>query len=102
MVEKLAALANGHRLEVFRALVRAGEAGLAAGAIADRLEMPASSLSFHLSHLKRAGLVTDERKSRSIIYRADYAAMGSLLSYLMEECCADDLCGGATQIAKGN
>ncbi len=90
MVKRLSSLAQTHRLGVFRALVRAGNRGLAAGEIASRLDIPASSLSFHLSHLREAGLVRDERQGRSIIYRANYDQMRSLLDYLLEECCADE------------
>ncbi len=86
-VDALSALAQEHRLSVFRLLVQAGEDGLAAGAIAERLGIPNSSLSFHLAQLARAGLVGQERRSRSLIYRADYGAMNALVSYLMENCC---------------
>ena len=83
----LGALAQEHRLALFRQLVQAGEPGLPAGAIAERLGIPNSSLSFHLAQLSRAGLVRQERRHRSIIYRADYAAMDALVGYLMENCC---------------
>ena len=89
MVGRLAALASDHRLAVFKALVRAGNSGLSAGDIARNLKMPPSSLSFHLSHLRNAGLVQDQRVSRSIIYRADFSGMESLVRYLFEECCAE-------------
>lgn len=89
MVGRLAALASGHRLAVFKALVRAGNSGLSAGEIARRLKMPPSSLSFHLAHLSNEGLVQSERQGRSIIYRADFSAMESLVRYLFEECCAE-------------
>ena len=71
-IESLSALASSHRLAVFRVLVRAGNTGLSAGDIASRLDMPASSLSFHLSHLRQAELVIDKRVGRSIIYRANF------------------------------
>jgi DNA-binding transcriptional ArsR family regulator len=74
---------------VFKALVRAGHSGLSAGDIARKLGLPPSSLSFHLSHLRNEGLVQDERQGRSIIYRANFPAMESLVRYLFEECCAD-------------
>jgi ArsR family transcriptional regulator len=90
----LSALAQEHRLALFRLLVQAGEEGLAAGAIAERLGIPNSSLSFHLAQLARAGLVRQERRHRSILYRADYAAMNGLVAYLMENCC-----GGAGSCA---
>ena len=86
-IDALAALAQEHRLGVFRLLIQAGEKGLPAGAIADALCVPNSSLSFHLAQLSKAGLVTQERQHRSIIYRADYAAMNALVGFLMENCC---------------
>ena len=97
----LGALAQEYRLALFRLLVQAGEDGMAAGAIAEALGVPNSSLSFHLAHLTRSGLIRQERRSRSLIYRADYAAMNDLVFYLMENCCAgagcaaDALCGVA-------
>ena len=91
-VSALSALAQEHRLAVFRLLVQAGTDGLSAGAIAERLGRPNSSLSFHLAHLSRAGLVDQERRSRSIIYRADYDAMNRLVGYLLENCCGGAGC----------
>jgi DNA-binding transcriptional ArsR family regulator len=87
-VTALGALANEHRLALFRLLVQAGGEGLAAGAIATALGVPNSSLSFHLSHLAQSGLVRQERRGRSLIYSADYAAMNALVGYLMENCCS--------------
>ena len=89
-IAALGSLAQEHRLAAFRLLVEAGRDGRAAGEIAARLGMPASSLSFHLAHLARAGLVTQQRQSRRIIYRADLAAMNALLAYLSANCCADE------------
>jgi ArsR family transcriptional regulator, arsenate/arsenite/antimonite-responsive transcriptional repressor len=95
-VTALGALANEHRLALFRLLVRVGTEGLPAGAIAAELGIPNSSLSFHLAHLNQAGLVTQERRGRSLIYSADYAAMNALVGYLMENCCAGaDGCGSS-------
>lgn len=91
-ISALGALAQEHRLAVFRLLVQAGEKGMAAGAIADAIGVPPSSLSFHLAQLSRAGLVEQERKHRSVIYRADYPAMNALVGYLMENCCAGAEC----------
>jgi DNA-binding transcriptional ArsR family regulator len=91
-VSALGALAQEHRLALFRLLVQAGPDGMAAGAIAEALGLPNSSLSFHLAHLTRAGLIRQERQSRSLIYRADYAAMNALVGYLMENCCAGESC----------
>lgn len=96
-VNALNALANEHRLEVFRLLVRAGPEGQPAGAIADALEMPASSLSFHLAHLTRAGLIAQRRESRSLIYSADFAVMNELVGFLTENCCGGASCPSAAQ-----
>ncbi|QYJ06751.1 ArsR/SmtB family transcription factor [Qipengyuania flava] len=93
MVKRLAALAHDHRLAIFRVLVRAGAGGLPAGAISDKLDLAPSSLSFHIANLRNAGLVSDERDGRSIIYRADFGAMAGLVAYLHENCCADDPLG---------
>ncbi len=88
----LGALAHDHRLALFRLLVQAGAQGMAAGAIAEALGLPNSSLSFHLAHLTRAGLICQTRQSRSLIYSADYAAMNALVGYLMENCCGGAAC----------
>ena len=87
-IAALGALSQEHRLAIFRLLVQAGKEGMPAGAIAEALGVPNSSLSFHLAHLHRAGLISQERRSRSLIYAADYAAMNALVGYLMENCCA--------------
>lgn len=92
-VSALGALAQEHRLALFRLLVQAGEDGMPAGAIAQALGIPNSSLSFHLAQLARAGLVHQQRQHRSLIYSADYAAMNALVGYLMENCCAGAACG---------
>ena len=92
IIASLAALAQPHRLAAFRALVIAGPNGLAAGDIANRLSIPASSLSFHLAHLERAGLIHPSRSGRSIIYVADFAAMNALVGYLTENCCGGTGC----------
>ncbi|WP_172840874.1 ArsR/SmtB family transcription factor [Allosphingosinicella indica] len=94
-VEALAALAQEHRLALFRLLVQAGDDGLAAGAIAEKLGVPNSSLSFHLAHLTRAGLIRQRRDGRSRVYTADYPAMNALVAYLLENCCAGADCGQA-------
>ncbi len=91
-IRALAALAQEHRLAAFRLLVQAGPEGMAAGAIADALEVPASSMSFHLAQLAHAGLVSQQRRSRSIIYAADYAVMNALMAYLTENCCGGASC----------
>ncbi len=91
VVRALSALAQEHRLALFRLLVQAGPDGLAAGAIAEALGVPASSLSFHLAQLTNAGLIAQRRDGRSLIYSADYGAMNALVGFLMENCCG----GGA-------
>ncbi|WP_421992512.1 ArsR/SmtB family transcription factor [Qipengyuania sp.] len=93
MVKRLSALAHDHRLAIFRVLVRAGTTGLSAGSISEKLDLPPSSLSFHISNLRNAGLVSDERVGRYIVYRADFTAMAGLVAYLNENCCADDPLG---------
>jgi ArsR family transcriptional regulator len=87
-IAALGALAHEHRLGVYRMLVQAGPAGLNAGTIARRLKLPASSLTFHLQHLHRAELITQLRRSRELIYAADFAVMNGLLGFLTENCCA--------------
>ena len=99
-IASLAALAQEHRLALFRLLVQAGEEGMPAGAIAAVLGVPNSSLSFHLAQLTRAGLITQERRHRSLIYRADYAAMNALVGYLMENCCAGAGCATGSTCAE--
>lgn len=86
-LESLAALGQETRLDVFRLLVKAGDTGLAAGEIADRLGVRANTLSSHLSILQRAGLIRQAREGRSLRYRADYARMRRLLTYLLDDCC---------------
>ena len=92
VIAALGALAHEHRLALFRLLVQAGTAGMAAGAIAEALALPNSSLSFHLAHLTRAGLIQQTRQSRSLIYTADYGAMNGLVGYLTENCCGGAAC----------
>ncbi len=86
-IRALGALAQETRLDIFRLLVQHGPEGLAAGEIAARLRLPAPTLSFHLNQLRFAGLVTSHRRSRSIIYAANYQTMGDLLGYLTQNCC---------------
>jgi ArsR family transcriptional regulator len=86
-VAALGALAHEHRLAIYRMLVERGPNGLAAGLIAEQLAVPPSSLTFHLQHLLRAGLVTQRRMSRQLIYAADFTAMNDLVGYLTENCC---------------
>jgi DNA-binding transcriptional ArsR family regulator len=91
-ISALGALANKDRLMLFRLLVQAGHDGMAAGLIAEKLDMPNSSLSFHLAQLRKAELITSERRHRSLIYRANYAAMNGLVDYLTENCCSGAEC----------
>ena len=98
-IAALSALAQETRLHVFRLLVQAGGRGLAAGVIAARLGVPAATLSFHLSHLKQAGLVTCRRESRLLIYAASYDAMNGLIAYLTENCCRGAGSAGGSQCA---
>lgn len=86
-IQALSALAQDSRLRVFRLLVRQGPDGMAAGDIARELDLPASTLSTHLSVLANAGLVTATRHSRSIVYAVEVAAMRNLLGFLVEDCC---------------
>ncbi|MDL5032545.1 metalloregulator ArsR/SmtB family transcription factor [Pelomonas sp. APW6] len=92
VVRSLAALAQAHRLKVFRLLVVAGPQGLTPGAIAEALEVPAATLSFHLKELSHAGLVTQERISRNVVYRAAFEQMNELLAFLTENCCLGESC----------
>ncbi|WP_338465676.1 metalloregulator ArsR/SmtB family transcription factor [Novosphingobium sp. ZN18A2] len=97
-VDALGALAHETRLSVFRMLVQAGPQGYVAGAIAERASVPPSTMSHHLATLERAGLVESERESRLIHYRADFAGMRRLLTFLMEDCCqgAPEMCADLT------
>lgn len=95
IIAALGALAQQHRLAAFRALVEAGPTGMAAGDIAARLGIAASSLSFHLAQLERAGLVRAVRAGRSIFYSADFATMTALVDYLTENCCGGSACAPA-------
>ncbi|CAN5387474.1 helix-turn-helix domain-containing protein [soil metagenome] len=91
-VKALAALAHPLRLKVFRALVVTGAEGLTPGVMQEGLGVPATTLSFHLKELSNAGLVSNERSSRTLIYRAAYDQMNGLLGYLTENCCKGAEC----------
>ncbi|MFN3842035.1 MAG: ArsR/SmtB family transcription factor [Rehaibacterium terrae] len=91
----LRALGQEHRLEAFRRLVQAGQAGLTVGELRERLDIPPATLSAHLNTLRAAGLVRDRREGRTIHVSADYARMNALLGYLTENCCAGDACAPA-------
>jgi ArsR family transcriptional regulator len=92
VVKALAALAHGARLVAFRALVVAGPQGLTPGTMAQALGVPASSLSFHLKELVNAGLVTQSRDGRFLVYRAAYDRMNDVLGYLTDNCCRGSAC----------
>jgi len=92
VVKALGALAQPLRLQVFRALVVVGDAGLTPGAMQEGLGVPPATLSFHLKELVHAGLVTQERASRNLIYRAAYGQMNALLAYLTDNCCQGAPC----------
>lgn len=99
VVRSLAALAQPVRLQVFRCLVVAGPEGLTPGALVEAIGVPATSLSFHLKELTHAGLVSQERQGRNLIYRAAFDRMNALLGYLTENCCQGEACvasGGAS------
>jgi DNA-binding transcriptional ArsR family regulator len=102
VIRALGALAHPLRLQIFRALVVVGEAGLTPGAIQVGVEIPAATLSFHLKELLASGLLTQERASRHLIYRANYERMNGVLGYLTENCCQGAACavkGQATSCA---
>jgi len=96
-VSALAALSQGMRLRIFRALVGAGPQGLTPGALSAMLDVPASTLSFHLKELMHADLVSQERDGRHLIYRPSIAHMNALLAYLTAHCCQ----GAACDVAVG-
>lgn len=98
----LSALAQEHRLALFRLLVQAGPEGMAAGRIAEALAIPNSSLSHHLAQLHEAGLVIQRREGRSLVYSADYAAMDRLVGFMTENCCAGSSESQATCATKEN
>ena len=91
-VDKLASLAQETRLQIFRLLVETGPEGMNAGAIADSLSLAPATLSFHIAHLVRAGLVVSRQEGRFIFYSAGFAAMDELLAYLSDNCCQGKAC----------
>ena len=92
VIKSLAALAQPLRLRVFRALVVAGPAGLTPGGLALTLDIAATTLSFHLKELSHAGLISQQRDGRNLIYRAAYDQMNALLAYLTDHCCQGSAC----------
>jgi ArsR family transcriptional regulator len=107
VIDALGALAHETRLAVFRMLVQKGPEGVPAGTIAESLGIPPSSLTFHLQQLLHAGLVTQRRLSRQLIYAADFAAMNGVLGFLTENCCGGEAactiaaCDPAAAFTKG-
>jgi len=85
-IQALGALAHAHRLMIYRMLVEQGPEGLAAGVIAERVGCLPSSLTFHLQHLQRAGLIGQRRAGRQMIYAADFAQMSALVGFLTDNC----------------
>lgn len=92
VIDALAALAHRSRLAIFRLLVQAGPRGLAAGAIGAKLELPPATLSFHLAHLARAGLVQGRQEGRFVIYCASFDNTNALVGFLTENCCGGASC----------
>lgn len=99
VVKALAALAQPNRLQVFRALVVAGQDGMTPGALAAQFALPAATLSFHLKELTNAGLISQERNGRSLIYRAEFTRMNALLGYLTDNCCQGEACLDTAAVA---
>jgi ArsR family transcriptional regulator len=97
--KQLEALGNPTRLEIYRTLVRAGDAGLPVGQVQERLGIAASTLSHHLHRLILTGLVSQERQATTLICRATYLAMQALVGFLVDECCADAGCASVSGAA---
>jgi ArsR family transcriptional regulator, arsenate/arsenite/antimonite-responsive transcriptional repressor len=95
-VDALAALAQETRLKAYRLLVEAGPEGLPAGRIGEELDLPPATLSFHLAHLARTGLVQSRQEGRFVIYSADFRNMNQLVGYLTENCCGGRACAPST------
>jgi len=92
VVRALSALAQAHRLRVFRDLVVAGKDGCTPGQLSERLDIPAATLSFHLKELLFAGMVTQSRDGRNLIYRASFDRMNDLLAFMTSNCCEGQPC----------
>ena len=92
VIDALAALAQSSRLAIYRLLVERGPEGLPAGAIAEKLDLPAATLSFHLAHLARASLVQGRQDGRFVIYSANFQSMNALVGFLTDNCCAGSSC----------
>ena len=92
VIKALAALAQAHRLVIFRSLVVKGRDGLTPAHLAEILGMPANTLSFHLKELLNADLISQERSARNLIYRAQYDRMNAVVAYLSQNCCQGEAC----------
>jgi ArsR family transcriptional regulator, arsenate/arsenite/antimonite-responsive transcriptional repressor len=100
VIDALAALAHEHRLAIFRLLVETGPEGLPAGEIGQRVGLVPSSLTFHLQHLARAGLLTQRRVGRQLFYATNFGVMNALVAYLTENCCGGAGCAPARPDAR--
>jgi ArsR family transcriptional regulator, arsenate/arsenite/antimonite-responsive transcriptional repressor len=92
VIQAFGALAQETRLGIYRLLVAAGPGGMAAGAIAEKLDLPPATLSFHLKELSQAGLVRSRQEGRFVIYAANFDTMNGLVSFLTENCCSGAAC----------
>ena len=102
--EAFAALSQETRLNVFRLLVRLGPEGRPAGEIADEIGVSPSTLSFHLTQLERAGIVTSTRRQRHVWYAANFTGVRGLIDYLVSDCCQgrEEICGAAALRSANN
>ncbi|CCE05547.1 putative transcriptional regulatory protein, arsR family; arsR1 [Bradyrhizobium sp. STM 3843] len=97
---RLEALGNTTRLKIYRALVRAGHAGMPVGRLQERLKIPASTLSHHIKTLVSVGLISQQREGTTLVCHAEYGTMQGLVDFLVAECCADEAgCGNAKSAA---
>jgi ArsR family transcriptional regulator, arsenate/arsenite/antimonite-responsive transcriptional repressor len=101
-IQALSALAQESRLAIFRLLVQAGPAGLAAGAVGEKLDLPPATLSFHLAGLTRAGLAQSRQDGRFVIYTANYESMNTLVGFLTENCCQGASCETSTRTRRSS
>ena len=99
VLKALGSLAQETRLAVYRLLVKQGPEGLSAGALAEKLRVPASSLSFHLQQLRHAGLISQHRHSRQLIYATNFSLMNELVRYLTENCCGGASCAPVCEVS---
>src|SRR5947199_6250256 len=97
--DRLEALGNSTRLRIYRALVRAGDAGMSVGKLQTKLELAASTLSHHLKAMVAVGLIVQERQATTLICRANYDVMRGIVDYLVAECCADACCAEPAKVA---